>query len=78
MNIYGNTELAGALHAMVESGRIPHALMFHEDDGGGAFPLAVNFLEEVYGGSPRVGKLIHPDIHFAFPVAGPSKPVIIG
>ena len=63
------------LHQMVESGRVPHAILLHEDDGGGAFPIAVNFLEELYGGSPRVGKLIHPDIHFVFPVAGDKKPV---
>ena len=75
MKVYGNTEIVNALHEMVSAGRIPHAMMFHEDDGGGAFPILVNFLEELYGGSPRVGKLIHPDIHFVFPVAGPSKPV---
>ncbi len=73
--IYGNTELVNALHQMVESGHIPHALLLHEDDGGGAFPLVLNFLEELYGGSPRVQKLIHPDIHFVFPVAGSDKPV---
>lgn len=75
MTIYGNTQLQQALHQMVESGHIPHAMMFHEDDGGGALPLALQFLEELYGGSPRVQKLIHPDIHFVFPVAGSDKPV---
>jgi len=35
----------------------------------------MNFLEELYGGNPRVEKLIHPDIHFVFPVAGSDKPV---
>ena len=75
MRVYGNTEIVAALHQMVESGHVPHALLLHEDDGGGAFPLLVNFLEELYGGSPRVGKLIHPDIHFVFPVAGTDKPV---
>ena len=73
--IYGNTEVVAALHSMVESGRIPHALMLHEDDGAGAFPIVLNFLEELYGGSPRVQKLIHPDIHFIFPVAGEKNPV---
>lgn len=75
LEVYGNKEVAAALHSMVESGRIPHAILFHEDDGGGAFPLVLNFLEEVYGGSPRVQKLIHPDIHFVFPVAGEKNPV---
>ncbi len=75
MKVYGNTELAGVLHRMVESGHVPHALLLHEDDGGGAFPVVLNFLEELYGGAPRVQKLIHPDIHFVFPVAGGDKAV---
>ena len=73
--VYGNTEVVNALHQMVEGGRIPHAILLHEDDGGGAFPIVLNFLEELYGGNPRVQKLIHPDIHFVFPVAGTDKPV---
>lgn len=73
--VYGNNEVVSALHSMVESGRVPHAIMLHEDDGAGAFPIVLNFLEELYGGSPRVQKLIHPDIHFVFPVAGDKNPV---
>lgn len=73
--VFGNTEVIQALHAMVESRRVPHAILFHEDDGAGAFPIVLNFLEELYGGSPRVQKLIHPDIHFVFPVAGEKNPV---
>ena len=72
-----NAQVAAALRQMAESGRIPHAMLFHENDGGGAFPLVIDFLDAVYGHTPRVKKLIHPDIHFVFPVAGPSekKPV---
>jgi DNA polymerase-3 subunit delta' len=75
MKVYGNTEVVNALHQMAASGHIPHAMLLHEDDGGGAFPLVLQFLEELYGGNPRVQKLIHPDIHFVFPVAGADKPV---
>ena len=76
MDTHGsNAPVAAALHRMVESGRIPHAMLFHENDGGGAFPLILDFLDELYGNNPRVRKLIHPDIHFVFPVAGPDKPV---
>ena len=70
-----NASLAAALRQMAESGRIPHAMLFHQNDGGGAFPLILDFLDEVYGHNPRVKKLIHPDIHFVFPVAGADKPV---
>lgn len=68
-------EVAAALSGMISSGKIPHAMMFHEDDGGGAFPLIVNFLTELYGGSGRVEKLIHPDIRFILPLAGGDKEV---
>lgn len=70
-----------ALAGMVDSGKVPHALLFHEEDGGGAVPLAVAFLQYLYcrnrhdgdscGECPacnKVGKLIHPDIHFIFPL----------
>ena len=70
-----NASVAAALRQMAESGRIPHAMLLHEDDGGAAFPLVLDFLDEVYGHNPRVKKLIHPDIHFVFPVAGNDKPV---
>ena len=75
MKVYGNTDISEALHRMVETGHVPHAILLHQEDGGEAFPIVLNFLEELYGGNPRVGKLIHPDIHFVFPVAGPDKPV---
>ena len=67
--------IAAVLRQMAGSGRIPHAMLLHENDGGGAFPVLLDFLDEVYGHNPRVRKLIHPDIHFVFPVAGPDKPV---
>ena len=75
MKVYGNTDVVDALYRMVETGHVPHAILLHQDDGAGAFPIALNFLEELYGGNPRVQKLIHPDIHFVFPVAGADKPV---
>lgn len=75
MKVIGNTEIVAALHGMVESGRVPHAILMEEDDGGGAFAVIIDFLSALYKGNPRVEKLIHPDIHFVFPVAGPDKPV---
>ena len=72
-NMKGNEDVRKALHAMVQSGRIPHALMFYEDDGGGALPVALEFLTEVFGGSGKVARLIHPDIHFIFPITSGSK-----
>ena len=78
--IQGNEDVKQALIGMVDTGRIPHAILFHEDDGGGAFPLALAFLQYLFcrernGGDScsrcpscgKVGRLIHPDVHFVFP-----------
>ena len=78
----GNEDVKKALIGMVDAGRVPHALLFHEDDGGGAFPLALAFLQYLYcrersGGDAcghcpscgKISKLIHPDVHFVFPTA---------
>lgn len=82
-DIQGNENVVKALVGMVDSGKIPHAIMFHEDDGGGAVALCLAFIqyldcksrsaEDSCGTCPscnKVAKLIHPDVHFIFPVSG--------
>ena len=82
-DIRGCDGLVEALAGMVDSGRIPHAILFHENDGGGGVPLALAFLQYLYcknradgdscGECPecnKIRKLIHPDVRFIFPVAG--------
>ena len=82
-DIKENEKLVKALVGMVDSGRIPHAILFHENDGGGGIPLVLAFLQYLYcqhraegdscGECPecnKVRKMIHPDIRFIFPVAG--------
>lgn len=132
-DIAGNEAVKAALKGMVDSGRIPHAIMFHEDDGGGAVGLCLALLQYLgcscrpaaggapaddgglFGGAPadddglfgdasenlfggpdeapapapepapaledscgqcpwcnKISKLIHPDVHFVFPVTGGS------
>lgn len=76
------------LASMVDSGKVPHAILLHENDGGGAFPAAIGFLEHLYGtAGSRVSKLIHSDVHFIFPVlvssssssstVSPSEPFLV-
>ncbi|MBQ9659677.1 MAG: hypothetical protein IJV37_00225 [Bacteroidales bacterium] len=80
--VQGNPEVKRALTGMVDAGRVPHAILFHEDDGGGAFPLAIAFLQYLFcqhrsgsdscGQCPscgKISKLIHPDVHLIFPTA---------
>lgn len=97
-DIKGNEELKRALAAMVDSGKVPHAIMIHENEGCGAIALAMAFLQYLMCGGRKaadvgagtdylsgpdscgccptcnkISKLIHPDIHFIFPVANGSK-----
>ena len=80
--VKGNREVVRTLVSMVDSGRIPHAVMFHEEDGGEAFPLCLALLSYLYcrnrahsdscsqcPSCNRIDKLIHPDVHFIFPIA---------
>ena len=62
------SNLASTLAGMVDSGRVPHAILLHEDDGGGGVAVAMEFLSHLYGGNPRVAKMIHSDIHYIFPL----------
>ncbi len=84
--IQGNEDVVRALAGAVDSGRVPHALLLHENDGGGALPMALAFLQYLYcsnrkdgdscGECPhcnKLSKLIHPDVHFVFPVVLPSS-----
>lgn len=70
--IKGNEDVKKALVGMVDSGRVPHAIMFYENDGCGALELALGFLEYLTGSS-KVSRLVHPDVYFIFPVTKGSK-----
>lgn len=80
-DIQGNAELCSALAGMVDSGRIPHAILLHEEDGGQGVAVAIAFLQYLYCNSRsegdscavcpscnRVSKFIHSDVHPVFPV----------
>ena len=84
--IPGNEAVKKALRGMVDSGRIPQAMMLYENDGCGAFALVMAFLQYLNcggrsGGEPCCGcpscnqhaKLIYPDEHFTFPVTSGNK-----
>ena len=87
-DIIGNDELKEKLVKMAQNGRVSHAFMFIEKDGRGALPLVLAFIQylscrqkeenatDSCGQCPvciRMGKIIHPDVHFAFPVNASSS-----
>lgn len=85
-DICGNQAARKALTSMVDSGRIPHALMMHENDGCSALSLALAFFQyaccpnradgDSCGECPscrQISRLSHPDLHFTFPITTGTK-----
>ena len=79
--VIGNAEVARALVSMADSGRVAHAMLMYENEGCGALALALAYLQYLNCKNPHDGdscgecpscrqmsKLIHPDVHFVFPV----------
>ncbi len=65
-DIQGNSHIVSVLRTMASSGRIPHAMLFYENDGGGAIPMILAFLDYINEGR-------HSDIHFTFPITTSTK-----
>ncbi len=85
-DIVGNEALKVSLSQIVDASRLPHAVLLCEDGpwGGVAFAVAlsqyVNCSSRSGGDScgecascHKYGKLIHPDLHFVFPVSSSKK-----
>lgn len=79
--IVGQNEAKERLVKMVNTHRVPHALLFSGKDGCGHLLAAITFAQFLYcksknGSEPcgtcascnKVSKLIHPDLHFVFPI----------
>lgn len=89
--VAGHKEIKQRLVRSVQESRIPHAQLFHGQSGYGTLALAVAFaryilctdrlLDDSCGHCPscmKLDKLVHPDLHFSFPVTTTStftKPV---
>ena len=85
--VLGNGELKERLLRMVDSGRTGHSIMLVERDGYGALPMALALIQYMICGNRRPGgdscgvcptcrkiaEMVHPDLHFAFPVNVSSK-----
>ena len=80
--IIGNDALKASLVRMVRGNRLGHAILFTEENGGGAFAFALALAQYVNCREPgdedacgvcsschKYRKLIHPDLHFVFPVS---------
>lgn len=79
-DVIGNQHLKNHLSKTVENGRIPHAQLFCGINGSGLLPMAIAYASELLcqqfekgtaeytQGKNKVSRLIHPDLHFVYPV----------
>ena len=85
-DIIGTEEVTKPLVSMADTGRVAHAMLLYENEGCGALALALAYVQylacphrhdgDSCGECPscnKVSKLIHPDLHFIFPVSSGSK-----
>ena len=82
----GQQHIKKQLFAGISKGRIPHAQLFVAPQGAGALAMALAYARQLLCFSNKNGawvenktaslkfdKLVHPDLHFAFPVATTDK-----
>ena len=85
-DIPGNEALKKVLVSMADSGRVGHALLLFENEGCGALPLALAYVQYLNCSCRKDGdscgkcqsclqmsRLVHPDTHFIFPVNSSKK-----
>jgi DNA polymerase III subunit delta' len=81
--VIGQNQVRDSLVEMVRQNRLSHALLFLGHEGSGALPMALAFAQYVVcerakGNTPdscgvcaacmKAKQLVHPDIHFSYPV----------
>ncbi len=71
-NIIGQADAKARLTEMLQTGRIPHALMFCGPKGSGKLPLALAFAHMLLcrdaNDEAMLQNWAHPDLHFSLPI----------
>jgi DNA polymerase-3 subunit delta' len=79
-DVIGHNHLKSYFQKTIENGRVPHAQLFVGKTGSGLLPMAIAYSQALLcsqydPSSPpydsckaKVKKLMHPDLHFVFPV----------
>jgi len=79
--ILGQEHLKNHLKKSTDNGRVSHAQLFIGKEGAGVLPMAIAYAQYILvsnSSDPEMAaikceKLMHPDLHFAFPVATNEK-----
>ena len=85
-DVIGQEEVKQRLIQEVNEGRIPHAQLICGPEGVGKIPLAIAYARyiscsnrsetDACGVCPscvKFNKLVHPDVHFVFPIVNKAK-----
>ncbi|MCB0372607.1 MAG: DNA polymerase III subunit delta' [Muricauda sp.] len=85
-NVLGLEHIKNHLVTTADTGRVAHAQLFVGPEGSGVLPMALAYAQyllcrnsggENEGGdmvcNTKCGSLMHPDLHFAFPVSNSDK-----
>ena len=85
-DIVGHQAIKQKLITIINSERISHAQLFLGKEGSGNLAMALAYVQYLYclnktkndacgtcSSCVKVNKLVHPDIHFVFPVATNEK-----
>jgi DNA polymerase-3 subunit delta' len=79
-DVIGHNHLKSYFRKTIENGRVPHAQLFVGKTGSGLLPMAIAYsrallcsqyepsTSQYASCANKVNKLIHPDLHFVFPV----------
>ena len=80
--VFGQEEIQGRLFREIQHGQMPHALLLHGPSGCGKLAIAIAYAQSILcshrtaegegcgecQSCKMVGHLVHPDLHFVFPV----------
>jgi DNA polymerase-3 subunit delta' len=81
-DVLGQEHLKSHLITSANNGRIPHAQLFVGPEGSGTLPMAIAYAQHIICGNNKANEVAcnlkfehfsHPDLHFAYPVAGTDK-----
>lgn len=85
-DVIGQEETKQRLIRSARSGVVPHAQLFCEPEGAGAFPLALAYARYLNCARPgetdacgqcpsclKFDQLVHPDLHFVFPIVASKE-----
>ena len=74
--VLGHDYLKNHLVKSIQNGRISHAQLFIGNEGSGVLPIAIAYAQQILCSTSKdkelctekCSKLMHPDLHFSFPV----------